>query len=355
MRICTVVGARPQFIKASVVSAELARLGVAEDMVHTGQHYDDDMSRIFFEQMAIPVPVANLEIGSGSHARQTGGIMTRLEEYLLGQDPYDCVLVYGDTNSTLAAALVAAKLHVRLAHVESGLRSFNRDMPEEINRIVADRLSSMLYCPSETAVRNLSHEGITSGVVDTGDVMYDALRTFRATALSAYPAEAVGSFGVGQYYLATLHRAENTDRRDRLMAMLQIFDSVDLPVVWPLHPRTAARMAEYGISPGSNVNTIAPCGYLPMLSLIDGARAVLTDSGGIQKEALWSRTPCITLRDETEWVETLEGGWNVLAGAHIDVAREALESLPTTDPPEPYGDGRAAEKIARHLMTALSE
>ncbi len=354
MRICTVVGARPQFIKASVVSAELERCGVAEDLVHTGQHYDEDMSRVFFEEMDVPEPVANLGVGSGSHAFQTGEIMKGLEEYLLSDPRYACVLVYGDTNSTVGAALVASKLQIPLAHVEAGLRSFNRQMPEEVNRIVADRLSSMLYCPSETAVANLTAEGVLEGVVNTGDVMFDALQRFRTAATTVYPVESIASARTGEYYLVTLHRAENTDRRERLAAMLEIFQSLDRPVIWPVHPRTSVRMDEFGLAPDSHITTLAPCGYLPMLSLIEGARAVLTDSGGVQKEALWSRTPCITLRDETEWVETLDGNWNVLAGADRQRVFDALRSLPTGDPPQPYGGGDAAEKIVAHLMKELS-
>lgn len=354
MRICTIVGARPQFIKASVVSAELERRGITEDIVHTGQHYDAEMSRVFFEQMEIPQPAVNLEVGSGTHARQTGEIMVRLEEYLLAAGPYDAVLVYGDTNSTLAAALVAAKLHFPLVHVEAGLRSFNRRMPEEINRISADRLSSLLLCPSETAVRNLEREGIMEGVHNTGDVMFDALLRFRPQALSLHPVGDLARVTPGEYYLATVHRAENTDRRDRLEAILRIFDSLDAPVVWPLHPRAAVRLREFGLSAGANVTAIRPCGYLPMLSLLDGARAVLTDSGGLQKEALWSRRRCITLRDETEWVETLEGGWNVIAGISLDVVSKAMSSEPASEPPAPYGDGRSSERVVQAVADAFS-
>jgi UDP-N-acetylglucosamine 2-epimerase len=354
MKICTIVGARPQFIKAAVVSVEMIERDVDEDIVHTGQHYDDDMSRIFFDQMGIREPAANLGVGSGTHAGQTGEIMVRLEEYLVDRGPYDGVMVYGDTNSTLAGALVASKLHVPVAHVEAGLRSFNREMPEEINRIIVDRLSSMLYCPSDTAVGHLATEGVTDGVVNVGDVMFDALLHHRQTALSAHPVQNTASDVPGEYYLVTLHRAENTDRRQRLAAMLEILPCVDRPVIWPVHPRTSSRMTEFGLVPGANVKMIPPCGYLPMLSLIDGARAVLTDSGGIQKEALWSRTPCVTLRGETEWVETLEGGWNVLAGADRQTVLDALARPPSGDPPQPYGDGNAASKIVEHLADALS-
>ncbi len=348
-RVCTVVGARPQFIKASPVSAEFQRQGIVEDIVHTGQHYDEEMSRVFFDEMAIPEPVVNLGVGSGSHGRQTGEIMTRLEAFVAGAKPYNFVLVYGDTNSTLAAALVASKLHIPLAHVEAGLRSFNRRMPEEINRLVADRLSSLLLCPSESAVRNLDREGVSEGVVNTGDVMYDALLSFRPRAVSNYPVGDLAGLEKGDYYLATVHRAENTDDAARLRAVLEILQSLDRPVVWPLHPRTAQRFRTFDLSPGPNIRIIDPCGYQQMLSLLDGAHAVLTDSGGVQKEALWSGVPCVTLRGETEWVETLEGGWNVVAGLDADRVLQALSSRPKEPRPTPYGDGRAAVSVARAI------
>ncbi|NNE34706.1 MAG: UDP-N-acetylglucosamine 2-epimerase (non-hydrolyzing), partial [Rhodothermales bacterium] len=257
-RLCTVVGARPQFIKASVVSAAFAQAGVHEDVVHTGQHYDATLSDVFFEEMRIPTPVVILGAGSGTHARQTGEIMVRLEEYLMGTTPYGAVLVYGDTNSTLAAALVAAKLHLPIVHVEAGLRSFNRRMPEEINRIAADRLSSLLCCPSDTAVENLANEGITEGVVNTGDVMFDALLRFRPIARDRYPISDVIPFGKGEYYLATVHRAENTNERERFAEILSIFDNVDRPVVWPVHPRADRLMKQHGLAPGPNVSMLAP-------------------------------------------------------------------------------------------------
>ncbi len=352
-RICTVVGARPQFVKASVVSAALSEFGVYEDVVHTGQHYDVRLSEIFFEEMGIPEPIVNLGAGSGTHARQTGDIMVRLEEYLVNAKPYDALLVYGDTNSTLAAALVAAKLHVPIVHVEAGLRSFNRLMPEEINRIATDRLSSLLFCPSHNAVENLTNEGIIDGVVKTGDVMYDVLLRFRPMALANHPISDVIPFRKGEYYLATVHRAENTNDRERLAQILNVFDKVNRPVVWPVHPRAAVLMKQYGLAPGANILPIDPCGYLAMLSLLDGALAVLTDSGGLQKEALWSRTPCVTLRNETEWVETLEGGWNVLAGNDLSIVSEALATTPVTEPPSPYGDGKAAQYIAETVRVRM--
>jgi UDP-N-acetylglucosamine 2-epimerase len=352
-RICTVVGARPQFVKASVVSPALAEAGISEDVVHTGQHYDAALSKIFFEEMGIPEPIVNLGAGSGTHARQTGDIMVRLEEYLVNAKPYDALLVYGDTNSTFAAALVAAKLHVLIVHVEAGLRSFNRQMPEEINRIATDRLSSLLFCPSHTAVENLANEGIVDGVVNTGDVMYDALLRFRPMALANHPISDVIPFRKGEYYLATVHRAENTNDRERLVQILTVFDKVNQPVVWPVHPRAAVFMKQYGLDLGANILPIDPCGYLAMLSLLDGASAVLTDSGGLQKEAFWSRTPCVTLRNETEWVETLECGWNVLAGNDLSIVSEALSTTPVTEPASPYGEGKAAQYIAEAVRDRL--
>lgn len=347
MQVCSVVGARPQFVKAAVVSRALSRVGIDERMVHTGQHYDPAMSAVFFDELGISEPHVNLDVGSGSHAVQTGDIMVRFEEYLQREGLPDWVLVYGDTNSTIAAAVVAAKLHVRVAHVEAGLRSFNRCMPEEINRVVTDHLSNLCFCPTPTAVENLRNEGMTRGVHLTGDVMYDATLQYASEAAVRRPLSDLTAFGEKGYYLATVHRAENTDDPERLAAIVEGFGRLDAPVILPLHPRTRTRIETDAFE--SNVHVWEPVGYLSMLTLVQHARAVLTDSGGLQKEAVWLGTPCITLRDETEWVETLEGGWNQLVGADADALLEAARHRPTVPPPSP-GEPGASDRIAAILL-----
>ncbi|MEX0599957.1 MAG: UDP-N-acetylglucosamine 2-epimerase (non-hydrolyzing) [Rhodothermales bacterium] len=351
MRIVTIIGARPQFVKAAAVSRELVEAGVHESLVHTGQHYDPEMSAIFFDELGIPEPEVNLGVGSASHAVQTGEMMIALEAYLMDGTPPDWVMVYGDTNSTLAGALVASKLHLPLAHVEAGLRSFNRRMPEEINRIVTDRLSSLLFCPTRSSVENLRAEGVTEGVHLTGDVMLDATRLFgdlaeRRSSAGA-PAGASAGPAAGEYYAATVHRAENTDDPNRLAGIFEGFGRLDLPVVLPLHPRTRSRLADIHL-PG-NVEVVEPLGYLDMLELVRHARAVLTDSGGLQKEALWLGVPCVTLRDETEWIETLKGGWNQVVGADPGRIAEAVRTRP--DPPVPtFAEPGASRRIVDLLL-----
>lgn len=352
MNVLTVLGARPQFVKAAMLSRAFAKAGINETLVHTGQHYDARMSKIFFEELGIPVPEVNLGVGSGTHAEQTGRMMMALEKYLTNHSRPDALLVYGDTNSTLSAALVAAKLQVPLAHVEAGLRSFNRAMPEEINRIVTDRLSQWLFCPSRSAVELLNAEGIAQGVHFTGDVMYDVLLHYRPLARERYPLEKLVPFGRGSYFLLTLHRAENTDYPEQLGQMMALIKSLPLPVAWPMHPRTKERLARFKIAVPSNIHVMEPVGYIAMLALLDGAKAVLTDSGGLQKEAYWSERPCLTLRNETEWLETLENGWNTLVGADMDRVHEALQSPPTEQQKPWYGTGQAAEQITRILLQA---
>ena len=334
-------------------SRALAGTEVEEVLVHTGQHYDDQMSRIFFEELDLPAPDVNLGVGSGSHARQTGEMMIGLERYIEDAGPFDGVLVYGDTNSTLAGALVAAKLHVPLAHVEAGLRSFNRRMPEEINRIVTDRLSQLLFCPSRTAISNLEAEGIGAGVHFTGDVMYDVLLRYRGRARERYPLEALVPFEAGAYELATVHRAENTDDPERLKTLLSVLGGLDRPVVWPMHPRTRARLAAFGFEVPENVLVLEPVGYLAMLSLLAGAHWVLTDSGGLQKEAFWMERPCLTLRSETEWVETQAEGWNQVVGLDEDAIEAARRHTPSGAPQPVYGEGQAAERIAALIASDL--
>ena len=313
MKIVTIVGARPQFIKAAAVSRVLRRQ-IREVLVHTGQHYDGNMSQVFFEELEIPPPDFNLGIGSGEHGAQTGAILAAVEKVLQKEKP-DRVLVYGDTNSTLAGALAAAKLHVPVAHVEAGLRSFNRRMPEEINRVLTDHVADLLFCPSQTAVDHLAAEGIRTGVHRVGDVMYEAL--MHAVRLAERNSRALERLQLapGAYALATIHRADNTDdpaRLGRLVAALQEVART-LPVVFPVHPRTRRRLPD--LVPGRSLHLVEPLGYLDMARLETRAALILTDSGGIQKEAYWLRVPCKTLREETEWVETVQQGWNVLAGA----------------------------------------
>jgi len=316
VKFISIVGARPQFIKAAPVQRALA---ARHDVIaiHTGQHYDDNMSAVFYRELDIPEPDVHLGVGSGSHALQTATMFERLEPVLLEQKP-DWVVIYGDTNTTLAAAIVAAKLVIPVAHVEAGLRSFNRAMPEEQNRVVADHLSRVLFCPTDTAVRNLAKEGITAGVHQVGDVMQEAL--LHAAGRSRAASTVLDRLAVSEreYLLVTVHRAENTDNPQRLRAIVKAIDAIGERVIFPMHPRTRRAVDGIGWTPSAAVTIVEPMGYLDMVRLESGAAAVLTDSGGVQKEAFWLGVPCVTLRDETEWPETLAGGRNVLAGAETE-------------------------------------
>lgn len=346
MRIVTVIGARPQFIKAMPVSRALRAAGHEEHLVHTGQHYDYGMSQVFFDELGIPAPDVNLAIGSGLHGAQTGAMLAGIEVVLAERRP-DALLIYGDTNSTLAGALAAAKLGVPVAHVEAGLRSFNRAMPEEVNRVVADHLSTLLLCPSQTAMDNLAREGITGGVHLVGDVMADALAAAAERARDR--SVILARLGVAEqgYLLATVHRAENTDDPARLRAILAAFDAIEEPLIFPAHPRTRKLLARAGYAPPAHVRLVEPVGYLDMVMLERGARLILTDSGGVQKEAYWLGVPCLTLRDETEWVETVASGWNSLVGADTRRIVAAARSFapPAARPPLYGGDGRAAGRV----------
>jgi UDP-GlcNAc3NAcA epimerase len=350
MRLVTIVGARPQFIKAAVVSRAIrAAGGIEESVIHTGQHYDDDMSAVFFDELEMPAPERNLGIGSGSHAVQTARMLTALEASLVELSP-DRVLVYGDTNSTLAGALAAAKLAIPVAHVEAGLRSFNRAMPEEINRIAADHVSDLLFPPTDAARERLMLEGLGSRrVVMVGDVMYDAV----LHAASRRPK----THDSGAYLLATIHRAENTDDPARLRGILTALGTLarEMQVLLPLHPRTRAAIEtlESGWTPPPGVRCVPPQGYLEMQSLEAGARVIVTDSGGVQKEAYWHGVHCVTLRGETEWTELVDAGWNRLAppsnpGEIVRLVQSALEQ-PALPRPPLYGDGKAGEKIVAAL------
>lgn len=344
VKIVSIVGARPQFIKAAAVS-RLLRQGHREFLVHTGQHYDYEMSGIFFDGLELPRPDTNLAVGSGSHGVQTGAMLKGIEDILLAERP-DYLLIYGDTNSTLAGALAASKLSVPVAHVEAGLRSFNRRMPEEINRVVTDHLSALLLCPSDAAVRNLTAEGITRNVHLVGDVMLDVL-LWAKQQLSERPPEILQGLGLKKqsYLLATLHRSENTDDLARLSKILRGINSLDEPVVFPVHPRTRKVIADAHCPIERHVRFIDPVGYLDMMALAGAARLVLTDSGGLQKEAYWLGVPCLTMRNETEWVETVESGWNTLVGSD---SRKIVETVRTLAPKGArrvlYGDGFAAAR-----------
>jgi UDP-N-acetylglucosamine 2-epimerase (non-hydrolysing) len=344
MKVLSVVGARPQFIKCAPVSRELRKVH-EEVLVHTGQHYDYLLSEVFFRDLGIPAPDYHLDIGSGSHGVQTGRMLAAVEE-VIGKEEPDLVLVYGDTNSTLAGALAAAKVHVPVAHVEAGLRSFDRRMPEEVNRVLTDHCSDILFCPTATAVANLAAEGVTAGVHLTGDVMVDALR--ENLPLAKERSTALTDLGLSRkgYYLATVHRAGNTDDPLRLRAIMGAFSRLDAPVVFPAHPRTQKSLEAHGIKPAENVSVVEPLPYFDMLTLLAGAQAVLTDSGGVQKEAYILEVPCVTLRENTEWVETLEDGWNVLVGADADRIVAEAERGGGGRHAARFGDGHAAARIA---------
>jgi len=353
VKILTVVGARPQFVKAAAVSREL-RKAHKEVLVHTGQHYDFLMSEVFFRELDVPAPDYNLEVGSASHGIQTAQMMIRLEEIVAKEKP-DRMFVYGDTNSTLAGALVGSKLQIPVAHVEAGLRSFDKSMPEEINRILTDHVCDMLFAPTDAASRNLAHEGITKGVYQVGDVMYDALlhnieiaerKSFILDRLNLHPKG---------YVLATIHRAANTDDKARLEAIMNAIARAGITVILLLHPRTRDRLREFGLEGmmfnSGNVRIMEPVGYLDMLVLEKNARVILTDSGGVQKEAYMLKVACITVRGETEWVETVKAGWNILVGESLDQIPGLIQKTQTEPQSHPdfYGDGTAARRIAQTL------
>ena len=379
MRIVTVVGARPQFIKAASIRRAIQKINkrkrrIQEILVHTGQHYDYMMDKVFFEELRLPKPDYHLGVGSGSHAKQTGKMLEGIEAVLQREKPR-MVMVYGDTNSTLAGALAAAKLKIPVAHIEAGLRSYNPGMPEEINRLLTDHLSTLLFCPTDQAVRNLLKEGIKDGgtriVKNVGDVMYDSVLYYSKIAerrsailqeLGLYTPNSVRnanlrSLRIPNYYLATLHRAENTDDSKRLKSILRALNELgrNTPTVLPLHPRTKKMIKAYHLfSEFKNIKFIEPVSYLDMLKLGKNAKAILTDSGGVQKEAYWFGVPCLTLREETEWVETIKSGWNVLAGTSVQkIVKEAGHAGARKrylKRNKIFGDGKASQKIVQILM-----
>ena len=363
LSIITIIGARPQFIKAAVFSrlvrSEKFLNYFNETIIHTGQHYDDNMSEIFFKEMTIPEPDFNLGIGGASHGAMTGAMLEKIEKILLEVKP-NLVLVYGDTNSTLAGALAASKLNIPVVHIEAGLRSFDKKMPEEQNRILADHLSSYLFCPTETAVKNLTKEGITDNpnkrvkVLNVGDIMFDA-SLYYMKQVESQPLEKRLKNRVilpESFALLTLHRAENTDDP---LKMFKIFNTIqmvcEIPIIFPVHPRTKKALMINGVKLGDKIKPIDPVGYFDMLELESACDFILTDSGGVQKEACFFRKPCITLRDTSEWIETIESGWNTLVGSEPDLIKAAIEGrrIPSTEP-DFYGDGNAAEKIAATLL-----
>lgn len=347
-RIVTIVGARPQFIKAAALSRALrAEPSLSEDLIHTGQHFDDNMSQVFFRELAMPAPRFNLAIHGGHHGQMTGRMLEAIEALLLDIQPR-LVLVYGDTNSTLAGALAAAKLHIPIAHVEAGLRSFNRRMPEELNRVLVDHVAALLFCPTFDAVANLHAEGITAGVHHTGDVMFDATLHARSAALQQSDILTRLALAPGHYVLCTLHRSENTDHQSRLRALLAHVRHAagEMPIVLPLHPRTRQALARFGIG-SEGLRLIEPLGYFDMHCLLAGAAQVLTDSGGVQKEAYFHRVPCVTLRDDTEWSETLAAGWNRLWTQH-------QYASPRIAIPE-YGEGAAGVQMVALIKQFLGD
>jgi UDP-N-acetylglucosamine 2-epimerase (non-hydrolysing)/UDP-GlcNAc3NAcA epimerase len=344
VRIVTVVGNRPQFVKAAAVS-RLLREAHEEVLVHTGQHYDDELSRVFFDELQIPAPDRELSAGSGSNTEQTARILAALEPILAELGPR-LVLVYGDTNSTLAGALAAAQAGIPVGHVEAGMRSFDRSMPEELNRVLTDHASDLLLCSTQTAVDNLAREGVGGEIRLVGDVMADVSLAFREIAAECSTIVADLGLDGGDYLVVTAHRAGNVDRPDRLERLVSLVEALPRPVVFPVHPRTRARLEAAGVLDRlDGVQLVAPLGYLDFLELARHARAILTDSGGVQKEAYLLGVPCVTLRDTTEWVETVDAGWNVLVDLDRDAALEALGRTPPEERPELYGGGRAAERV----------
>jgi UDP-GlcNAc3NAcA epimerase len=357
LKVVTVVGARPQFIKAAAVSRAIRSHfadRVTELLVHTGQHFDDNMSQVFFDELGIPAPDYHLAVSGGLHGAMTGRMMEAIEQILIKEAP-DWVLVYGDTNSTLAGALAAAKLHIPIAHVEAGLRSFNMRMPEEVNRILTDRVSALLLCPTKVAVANLKAEGVAKGVHQVGDVMYDVAEYVGGIAESR--SNVLGELGLEprKYVLGTCHRAENTDDVTRLTAIVGALAEIarELPVVLPLHPRTRAKLEGYGqLALLDGLVVTAPVSYMAMVALEKNAAAIVTDSGGVQKEAFFYRVPCVTTRDETEWTETVDAGWNTLTGADRAAIVQAVLHGSTREPKDvaPYGSGDSAEKIVELIL-----
>ncbi|QDP39293.1 non-hydrolyzing UDP-N-acetylglucosamine 2-epimerase [Radiobacillus deserti] len=358
MKILTVVGARPQFIKSAMISKEIQKSEEIQEVVlHTGQHYDTNMSEVFFKQLQIPEPAYYLGVGSGPHGKQTAVMLTEIEAIMEAIQP-DIVLVYGDTNSTLAGSLAASKLHLPIAHIESGLRSYNKKMPEEINRLITDHLSQWLFCPSAFAMENLRKEGITKGVYVTGDIMYDAVLHFKDIALKESTILNDLELSKKDYNLATIHRAENTDDPEKLSSILKALQQLETPTVLPLHPRTKKKIEQFNLTPflSSSILVVEPLNYFDMLAITSQAKLVLTDSGGLQKEAFMLEVPCLTLREETEWTETIKTGWNQLVGTDTKKIIQFATSIraPKEHPPL-FGTGKAADEIIQILKRCFEK
>lgn len=352
-KIITIIGARPQFIKAAVLS-RLIRSNNWKDkftevLIHTGQHYDTNMSEVFFQQMRIPTPDINLNVGSASHGKMTGEMLIQIEKVLIAENP-DILIVYGDTNSTLAGALAASKLNIPIAHIEAGLRSYWKKMPEEQNRILADNLSTWLFCPTETAVSNLKKEGINEGVICVGDIMLDASLYYQKEVnSSSYKKIRINNNS--PFFLLTIHRAENTDDAISLNNIFKGLTSDNINGIFPIHPRTKKKMEEFNIKIPNNIIMINPIGYLEMIELQQNCKFIVTDSGGVQKEAYFMKKPCITLRNQTEWVETVDSGWNTLVGTNIDLIKHSIMSIKCPQEySNIYGNGNAAEQILSALQ-----
>ncbi|WP_027005033.1 non-hydrolyzing UDP-N-acetylglucosamine 2-epimerase [Conexibacter woesei] len=347
MKIVTVIGNRPQFVKAAAVS-RLLREAHDEVIVHTGQHHDDELSAIFFEELQVPRPEHQLHIAGGTNTEQTARMLAAIGPLLADEEP-DVVLVYGDTNSTVAGGLAAAQAQIPVVHVEAGMRSFDRRMPEELNRVLTDHLSDLLLVPSETALRNLEREAVAGEVVLVGDVMVDVSMMFQPRAKAETRPLRDAGVEPGAFVLCTAHRAGNVDDPDRLRRLVDIILAVDEPLVLPLHPRTGARLDAAGwldeLAEAEHVRLAPPLGYMAFTALLTNARRVLTDSGGVQKEAYFAGVPCVTLRDTTEWVETIETGWNVLVDLDREAALTALQTAPPAERPQLYGDGHAGERV----------
>lgn len=359
IKIISVVGTRPQFIKAAVMTRAIAAYNKNSEcrekffhiIVHTGQHYDDNMSKIFFHQLNIPQPAYNLGVGSGSHGTQTGKMLMNIEKVLL-KEKADLVLTYGDTNSALAGALAAAKMSIPIAHIEAGLRSYNREMPEEINRILIDHISRFCFCPTHSAVENLKKEGILKGVYNTGDVMYEAVKSYIKIAENKSDILFKLNLKPKKYYLMTIHRQSNTDNRNNLKDIVRAIYELDLPVIFPIHPRTKKNLIE--TTPQikkRNIVIINPVSYFDMLVLEKNSKVILTDSGGVQKEAYFFAVPCITLRDETEWVETVEEGWNIVVGTNKEkIIASTLNFNPPKKQKKIFGNAQAGNKIVKIIQ-----
>lgn len=351
MKIISVVGARPQFVKLAPIAKAAARAGIDHVIVHTGQHYDPMLSDVFFQDLGIPAPDVHLGIGSGSHGVQTGAMLAALDAVFEEEQP-DWVLVYGDTNSTVAAALSAVKLHFKLAHLEAGLRSFNRQMPEEHNRVLTDHAADVLFAPTTVAAEHLANEGLSDRTVVVGDVMTDVLMLIRDE-IAGKPSELVAELGLtpGEFHVATIHRAENTDDPARLRQIVDGLAALEHRVVLLAHPRVVAKAAEHGIDlTAGSLLAHAPLAYPDLIAAVASSRGVITDSGGLQKEAFLLRVPCTTVRTETEWVETVELGWNVLANTKDEIAAAATRPRPAETDATPYGDGDAATRTIDYLI-----